>query len=125
MLVTGFLQWWYHRGWTDFIKKLKQTFHGLEDGLSISLLLKTLTAPYKQISAYGGGRDSFQAQISDFFDRLLSRAIGTVLRLTIIFVGIIALFLDIVFSGIAIILWPLLPALPFVGIILAIAGVTF
>ena len=125
MLVVGFLQWWYLRGWTDFSHKMLSGLRSLADGFSITLLLKTLVAPYKQISAYGSGRESIQAQISDFFDKLLSRVIGMILRIMIILIGIAVILLDILVSGIAILLWPLLPIMPFVCIILTIMGVTF
>lgn len=125
MLVVGFLQWWYLRGWTDFIHKMLSGLRSLADGFSITLLLKTLVAPYKQISAYGSGRESIQAQISDFFDKLLSRVIGMILRIMIILIGIAVILLDILVSGIAILLWPLLPIMPFACIILTIMGVTF
>lgn len=125
MLVVGFLQWWYLRGWTDFIHKMLSGLRSLADGFSITLLLKTLVAPYKQISAYGSGKESIQAQISDFFDKLLSRVIGMILRIMIILIGIVVILLDILVSGIAILLWPLLPIMPFVCIILTIMGVTF
>ena len=125
MLVVGFLQWWYLRGWTDFIHKMLSGLRSLADGFSFFLLLKTLAAPYKQISAYGSGRESIQAQISDFFDKLLSRVIGMILRIMIILIGIAVILLDILVSGIAILLWPLLPIMPFACIILTIMGVTF
>ncbi|MBO4855559.1 hypothetical protein J5500_04115 [Candidatus Saccharibacteria bacterium] len=125
MLIVGFLQWWYVRGWLNLINKMMSMLRSLADSFSISLLLKTLFSPYKQISAYGSGEISFQAQISDFFDKLLSRVIGMILRLIIIFIGIIVIVLDVVMSSLAILLWPLLPILPIVCVILTIVGVTF
>lgn len=125
MLVVGFLQWWYARGWLDLINKMFSMLRSLADSFSISLLLKTLFSPYKQISAYGSGNISFQAQISDFFDKLLSRVIGMILRLIIIFIGIITMLLYVVASSVTILLWPLLPVLPVVCVVLTIAGVTF
>ncbi len=125
MLIVGFLQWWYLRGWTDFIHKMLSLLSSLADSFSISLLLKTLFAPYKQISAYGSGNESIQARISDFFDKLLSRVIGMILRLIIMAIGIVVILLGVLFGGIAILIWPLLPVLPFVGIILTVVGVSF
>ena len=125
MLIVGFLQWWYLRGWTDFIHKMLSGLHSIADNFSITLLLKTLVAPYKQISAYGSGSESFQARISDFFDKLLSRMIGMTLRIVIIVVGIVVILLDILISGIAILLWPLLPIMPLICVVMAIIGVTF
>lgn len=123
MLVVGFFQWWYLRGWTDFIHKMMGVLQNLADSFSISLLARTLFAPYKQISAYGSGEISFQAQISDFFDKLLSRVIGFILRISLILIGIFVMLLDIIFSCVAILLWPLLPFLPIVCVVLAIVGV--
>ena len=125
MLIVGFLQWWYVRGWLNLINKMMSMLRSLADSFSISLLIKTLFSPYKQISAYGSGEISFQAQISDFFDKLLSRVIGMILRLIIIFIGIIVIVLDVVMSSLASLLWPLLPILPIVCVILTIVGVTF
>ena len=125
MLVVGFFQWWYLRGWTDFIHKMMGVLQNLADSFSISLLLKTLFSPFKQISAYGSGGTSIQAQFSDAADRLLSRVIGFIMRVIIIFAGIITMLLDIVVSSFAILLWPLLPILPIIGVILTIAGVVF
>jgi len=125
MLVVGFFRWWYLRGWLGLINKVQSILRSLLDSFSISLLLKTLFSPYKQISAYGSGGSSIQAQLSDAADKLLSRMIGFVLRVVIIFTGIIAMLIDIILSSFVILLWPLLPILPVVGVILAIAGVTF
>ncbi|MCR5572429.1 MAG: hypothetical protein K6F57_01495, partial [Candidatus Saccharibacteria bacterium] len=97
----------------------------LADSFSISLLVKTLFAPYKQISAYGSGGTSVQAQISDFFDKLLSRVIGFTMRVIIICIGIIVMLVDILVSCIMILLWPLLPILPIVCVILTVVGVRF
>ena len=123
MLVVSFFQWWYVRGWLDFIHNLGSRLGNLADSFSISLLLRTLFSPYKQISAYGSGGDSFQGQISDFFDRLLSRIIGAIFRLLIIFSGIIVMLGGAIVSLLLIIIWPLLPLLPIVSVVLAILGV--
>ena len=125
MLVVGFLQWWYTRGWTSFIHKMLSGLRSLVDGFSITLLIKTLAAPYKQISAYGSGNESIQARISDFFDKLLSRIIGMILRIIIIAIGVIVIILDALMGSIAILLWPILPVLPFVCVALTAIGVTF
>ena len=125
MLAVGFLQWWYLRGWLNLINKLMSVLRSLADSFSISLLVKTLFAPYKQISAYGSGGISIQAQISDFFDKLLSRVIGFTMRVIIICVGIIVMLIDILVSCIMILLWPLLPILPIMCVILTVVGVRF
>ena len=125
MLVVGFFQWWYLRGWKHFARKTFSALRNLADSFSISLLLRTLFAPYKQISAYGSGGESVQAQFGDFFDKLLSRMIGFIMRLLIIFVGIIVLTAVLIIGLIAIAVWPLLPILPLASVILTIAGITF
>ena len=123
MLMVGFLQWWYLFGWVNLIEKLRSNLRGLTDSFSISLLLRTLFSPYKQISAYGSGNRSLQAKLSDMADKLLSRIIGFIFRLLIIIIGVFVMLVDIILSSVLILLWPLLPILPFVGIILTIMGV--
>lgn len=119
--MTGILQWWYVGGWRIFVTGLGERLKNSADFFSIGLLLKTLFAPFRQISANEAGVSRMQA----FLDKLFSRVIGAVVRIFIIIAGIIALTFQLVFGIVLAILWPIIPFLPIACIVLAIVGVTF
>lgn len=99
--------------------KLMSTF----DYFSIDLLLRTLFSPYRQISA-GKVRGPLGVQMRAFADRLISRMIGAMIRLTMIIVGSIALALYSVVGVVLLVLWGVVPLLPLLGIVMVSAGWT-
>ena len=123
MLALSFIEWWYLHGWGKFSMGLVYKLQGAADFFSISLLLRSLFAPFKQISAYGSGDESLQGMIRDFGDKLLSRVIGAIVRIIILIAGIVWLLIETVASLALIILWPVLPLLPIVGVVMTIMGV--
>ena len=62
--------------------------------------------------------------IRAFFDRLISRIIGAVVRTLVIFIGIIAIAIVVIFELIGVLAWLVLPVLPVIGFILWRLGVT-
>ena len=124
MLIVSFLQWWYNRGWLSFgygfLEKLKST----ADFFSLGLLFRTLFSPFRQISAYTDEFASIQQRLIAFTDKLVSRLVGTVVRLTIIIFGIVFMFLEAVIGSLLVLAWPLMPFAPIASIILAVLGVT-
>ena len=88
-------------------------------------LVRTLFKPYRQISAESAGdHASLDLRFHMFLDRLISRIIGFLSRLVLLFTGAIIIIVGSVISLILIILWPIIPLTPIAGIILAIIGVT-
>lgn len=119
--MVGILQWWYTGGWRIFVGGLGERLRNSADFFSIGILIKTLFAPFRQISATGVGASRWQV----FLDKLFSRAIGAVVRIFIIIAGVIVLVFQAVLGVILAILWPVIPFLPVACIILAVIGVTF
>jgi ABC-type multidrug transport system fused ATPase/permease subunit len=122
MLMIGFLQWWYSIGWMDFALRQVDRLRNLADFFSIGLLLRTFFSPFKLISAYSDDNANIQQQFAEFFDKLLSRIIGAFVRFFIIIFGIIAIVFTAAATGIMFLLWPILPLMPVISVILAIAG---
>lgn len=122
MLITDLIRWWYVKGWSvfrgDFKAKLKDT----ADMFSIGDLLRTLFKPYRQIAA-NNDSDAIQGKLNAFLDKLVSRFVGMITRLVLIFAGVIVMLLEIIIGGVMILIWPLIPALPIAGVVLAIVGV--
>ena len=117
MILVGFFSWWYGAGWHAQIKRIKVSMQRTSDFFSISLLAKTLFAPYRQISADATGND-IASKFRAWGDRLFSRIIGAVMRTFMIIFGLVTLFLMLMLSLIRLILWPAVPLLPIVGVIL-------
>lgn len=123
MLMVGFLSWWYTRGWATFVQKFINKLRGMADFFSLGLLFKTFFAPFRQLDAYTSDNASLQQQFHEFFDKLLSRLVGAAVRFLVIICGIISLVATMIGGFLAICIWPVMPILPIVGIILTMTGV--
>lgn len=119
MVITSLLSWWYVEGWREQLTRIKWAFIRMADRFSIGLLIKTLFAPFRQISADEQARGNNLATV--ITDKLISRLIGCFMRTIMIIVGTITLILLAIVSAIRMLMWPLLPVLPIVGVILMVA----
>ena len=118
MVITSLLSWWYVEGWREQLTRIKRAFIRMADRFSIGLLIKTLFAPFRQISADEQARGNNLATV--ITDKLVSRLIGCFMRTIMIIVGTITLILLAIVSAIRMLMWPLLPVLPIVGVILMV-----
>lgn len=123
MVATDLIIWWYSRGYGFFVSKIFDKLHNTADFFSIVDLLKTLFAPFRQISAEGTSSLALDVRIRAAFDRLFSRFMGAIIRILLIIIGLIALAIQFALSLAFIIAWPLLPFTPLACIFLAINGV--
>lgn len=121
MFIVGLLSWWYGAGWRERALGLREHLSATADYFSIDLLLRTLFSPFRQISA-GGVRGPLGVQVRAFFDRLVSRVIGAMIRSTIIVIGAISLAVFTIIGAVLVVLWLVVPLLPIVGCILWITG---
>ena len=116
--------WWYSRGWSVFIHKLRSLFANITDFFSMDSLLRTLFQPFRQISASSAHADSsLDLKFHMFLDRLVSRFIGFSTRLILLIIGLFIIIVGSIVSLFLIIIWPLIPFAPIAGIILSISGV--
>ena len=124
MAMTEMFLWWYSSGWKVFIAKLKTSLSNTTDFFSMGSLLRTLFKPYRQISAESASEHaSLDIKFHMFLDRLISRIVGFFSRFTLLLVGLIIIIFGGLISLLLIILWPFIPLLPIVGIILTAFGV--
>ncbi|QCT40118.1 hypothetical protein FBF31_03560 [Candidatus Saccharibacteria bacterium oral taxon 955] len=121
MFIVGMLSWWYSAGWKRCLLNVVDSLAGLYDYFSFELLIKTLFSPFRQISA-GRVRGSLEVQFRAWLDRLISRLIGAFIRLIIIIVGTLTLVVASVIGLVRIVLWPIVPWLPIVGLAVALTG---
>lgn len=116
------VQWWYVRGWAwvasyFFAVKSKDVvnFFSMKD------LLRTLFAPYRQTFA-GKVNGGVGDKLRGFVDRSVSRVIGFIVRFALLIAGLVTLLLTTLFGVICTLLWPIVPVLPVLGLILAFVG---
>lgn len=118
MLVVAFFSWWYGRGWLSIATNIGPRLQGIAAGFSAGQLLRTLFQPWRRIITYPG--DSFSTKLKALGDNIISRAVGFVVRLLVLFATLVVLTFSLVFSIIEVVIWPLLPpAIP----ILLVMGV--
>jgi hypothetical protein len=123
LLVTSLLRWWYTDGWRKRVFLVSNRLDGSLDYFSFGLLLKTLFSPYRQISA-GRVDGPLEVKFRALIDKLFSRVIGAAIRLIIILIGGITIVLQVIIGVILLLIWALVPVLPFVGIVLTVIGRT-
>jgi hypothetical protein len=121
MFVVGILSWWYSAGWRQRFMMLKERLANTIDYFSIDLLAKTLFSPFRQISA-GKVNGPLGVKLHAFFDRLISRMIGAMVRSTMIIVGVAAIFLYSAIGVISLLVWAFIPVFPLIGIALFAIG---
>ncbi len=124
LLVTELLKWWYTAGLRQRLQKISVRLDGTIDYFSMDLLLKTLFAPFRQISA-GKVDGSIEVKMRALVDRLFSRLIGAFVRLLLLVVGGVTIMLQVISALIIVLVWLLVPFLPVVGIVLTVIGVKF
>lgn len=124
MAITEMFLWWYSHGWAVFIHKLRGIFSNITDFFSMDSLIRTLFQPFRQISAGSAHADSsLDLKFHMFLDRLVSRFIGFSTRLILLIAGLLMIIVGGIVSLFLIIIWPLIPLTPIIGIVLAISGV--
>lgn len=120
-MITALLGWWYGAGWQLQASEVLRRFDELSDSFSIGLLLRTLFSPFRQISA-GGVQGPLGVQMRAWVDRLVSRFIGALIRTAVIIAGLITMLIFGLVSLLLLMIWPLIPLLPFIGLLLSSMG---
>jgi hypothetical protein len=107
MLVLEFFSWWYGRGWGQLVGVIKRRLNKTLHTFSVPTLLATLFAPWRRIiSNPGSGLD---AHIRALADNLISRFVGLLVRLVVLFAAGLMLT-GVAISGlVGLMLWPLVP----------------
>ncbi len=121
MFLVGMLSWWYGDGWRQRVHMIRSRLAVSSDYFSLGLLIMTLFAPYRQISA-GGVSGSFAVQVRAFFDRSISRLVGAFIRTFVLLFGCIVILFQALFGGIVLLLWMIIPAFPVIGLLLYVLG---
>lgn len=123
MFLGGILSWWYGGGLAMRLNKIKEHLAASIDFFSISSLLSTLFAPYKQISAQNSSSASnFAVQIRAFIDKTISRIIGAFARSFLVIFGLVTIFLQLIIEVVFVAIWIIMPVAPIIGALLMVIG---
>lgn len=123
MLAFNLLAWWYSEGWHNFISDSLLGIRGIADRFSIKTLFLTLFEPFRQIDSESSESNAISEKFQAFIARSVSRVIGAMTRLVLIMVGIVFIILYSLAKFVIVIVWPVVPFLPIVGIVLSTTGV--
>jgi hypothetical protein len=113
MLILSFFSWWYTAGWGQLGRRAVLRIAGVMDFFSVGLLFKSLFSPFRQISV-GRVQGSLNTQMRAWADRQISRGIGAMVRLAVIVFGLLATLMMIIVAVALLVLWPIVPIVPFI-----------
>lgn len=122
MVIISLFYWWYTAGWLTLLRKTGERIQAVLNFFSVPLLITSLFAPFRQISA-GRVQGSLGVQMQAWADRTFSRIMGAIFRTGIILIGVVTVVVVSAFGLAMILAWPLLPIAPLLVMIL-IPGVT-
>ena len=122
MILLTLLSWWYDRGWKGQAARVKRRVARMAEYFSLGLLARTLFDPFRQIDAGAPQGGNVNMQMHALFDRTFSRIIGFAVRSCSIFIGLGAVGFSAVTGALQLALWPLVPALPLIGLVLFAMG---
>jgi hypothetical protein len=122
MNVILMLRWRYSEGFRWVAQSYAQRMKRVERDFSVRIIIKTLFAPWKQMTSSVTSHNFFQALV----DNTVSRLIGFIVRLfVLIAAGIVIIFVTTIYSAIFVI-WPIMPllvvVLPLLGIWIGVKG---
>jgi hypothetical protein len=121
MFIVGFLGWWYGAGWRARMVQVGERLLRMFDYFSLDLLIKTWFSPFRQIGTEEA-QPGLGGQMRAFFDRLVSRSIGGMVRTVMMIAGVIVLAVVAVAGLVEAVLWLFVPLFPIVGGIMFATG---
>ena len=116
MLALALFSWWYTTAWKNLAQQIERRVDRCLDFFSVGLLFRTLFDPFRQISA-GSVRGAMDVKMRAWADRTFSRFFGAFVRSLFIVLGLLSSAVLIIVGFVQLILWPVVPLLPLIGIV--------
>ena len=124
IMLMAFISWWYSKGWLARAETILDSLEKSIDYFSLSLLIKTWFAPFRQIDAVGVSGGALDVRIRRAFDKLFSRFIGAFLRTIMLIVGVFFIAAKALWGIFNLLLWLAMPILPIVFVVIFTTGWT-
>jgi hypothetical protein len=109
MLFLEFFKWWYGAGWAQAAKGAVGLVKKVELSFSVSVLIRTLFAPWKMIITPPGR--SFDDKMRAFLDNLVSRTVGFFVRIFSLIAALVLISGAAVMGLMIAFFWPLIPVI--------------
>ena len=119
MLIIALFSWWYTAGWAQLGERALKRIASVLDFFSIGLLLKSLFAPFRQISV-GSVQGPLSVKLRAWGDKQISRAIGAMVRSGVIVFGLLATLMMCVVAIGLLLIWPLVPIMRLVALFIVV-----
>lgn len=108
-LIPYYISWHYTRAYKELWIALNNLLHFLFEFFSIHLLLRTLFQPFERLKEkYHGGLD-VENFLSTMFVNFMMRLVGFIMRISVIFFGIIFIAIFCIFGLVFLFLWLFIP----------------
>lgn len=121
MLALALFSWWYTTAWKNLAQQIERRVDRCLDFFSVALLFRTLFDPFRQIAA-GNVRGSMDVKMRAWADRTFSRFFGAFVRMLFIVLGLLSSAVLIIVGFVQLIVWPVVPFLPLVGLLGFVLG---
>lgn len=123
MVIILGLRWWYSAGWQwAWQRSINERVRWCIEAFSMSALARTWFSPFKQ--TYSKAREgSIDLKVQAAVDNLVSRIIGTLARTIILMAGLVCMIGSVVSGILIVLIWPFIPMMPFIGVLLMVLGV--
>lgn len=122
MVIILALRWWYSAGWLwAWRRSVNERLQWCLETFSMPALVRTWFSPFKQ--TYSRAQSgSIDLKVQAAVDNLISRIIGTLARTFILLAGLVCMVGSIASGLLIVLLWPIVPLLPLVSIVLFSVG---
>jgi len=116
-------RWWYSAGWAyAWQRGVVQRLQWCEATFSMAALVRSWFAPFKQTYS-GNVKGSIGVHFRAAIDSFISRIIGFLVRSILLIAGAMCSLFVTVTGLLFIVIWPLIPLLPLIGLALLVKGV--
>lgn len=106
-MIIELFRWWYGPGLLQVVRSITLWPKNVQRNFSVPLLLRNLFEPWRRIVSFGG--KSVGMQFRAMIDNSVSRGVGFIVRLFVLFAAGISMLLASLAGFIVSILWPLIP----------------
>lgn len=120
MLLGALVGWWYTRGWASAAHHLRGLIRNTLELFSVSILVRTLFKPWRQIITFTGANTSIKMKARAVLDNLVSRAVGFTVRIGTILIAILLVVMQLIIGVAALVLWPAVPLAPILATLIAL-----
>jgi len=119
-MMVDYIIWHYGRALGSYVRLVRNGRDFILYYFSIPLLLRTLLSPYKRITEQHTKRFDFEDWAGSIIINTLSRIIGLIIRLIIIFIGLVVFVGFMILSVIGFGIWIASPLITLMSIIIGV-----